>query len=155
MARKLISELTSRTDFDSTCNVPVHDGSQTWKVTAAMVVAYIRSLLEPSITAVSANYAILSTDYIVTMDATAAIRTLTLPTAVGVSGKFYTLKKIDSSSNTVQLLTTSAQTIDGNASGALYLRAQWDTIRVVSNGTNWLIEHMNFGLAGGNFLISY
>jgi hypothetical protein len=155
MARKKISELTERTDFDVTCELPLHDAVQTWKTTAVKMLAYFRNAIEPSVQAKTANYVILVTDKLITMDATAGNRTLTLPTAVGYSGRPFILKKIDSSSNTVQLLTTSAQTIDGNASGALYLRLQWDTIKLVSNGFNWLIEGMNFGIAGGNFLISY
>lgn len=155
MARKKISELTARTTFDDDCDFPVHDLTQTWRVNALKILDYIRAALQPAVNAKTANYAILSTDYVVTMDATAGVKTLTLPTAVGCSGKTYVLKKIDSSSNTVQVLTTSAQTVDGNASGALYMRAQWDTIKVISNGTNWLILSMNFGIAGGNFLVSY
>ncbi len=155
MARKKISELTERTDFDATCEVPLHDGVQTWKATGLKILNYIKGVLQPSVNAQSASYAVLVTDHVVTMDATAGNKTLTLPTAVGYSGKPFTLKKIDSSSNTVQILTTSAQTIDGNASGALYLRLRYDTLRVVSDGANWLIVDMNFGIAGGNFLISY
>ena len=152
MARKKISELDERTDFDSTCEVPLHDTVQTWKITAAKLLAYFQTI---ALSAKTANYAVLVTDYMLTMDATAGNRTFTLPTAVGYSGKSFILKKIDNSSNTVQILTTSAQTIDGNASGALYLRARWDTLRVVSDGANWLIMEMNFGIAGGNFLVSY
>ncbi len=155
MAQKRISDLSERTVFDSDCIIPIHDTLQTWKTTAAKLMTYIRSVKHIALSTQTSNYAILVTDEVVTMDATAAIRTLTLPTAVGYSGKPFVLKKIDSTSNTVQILTTSAQTIDGNASGAIYLRLQWDTLKVVSNGTNWLILEMNFGLAGGNFLVSY
>ncbi len=155
MARKKISELDERTDFDSTCVLPLHDSVQTWKTTAAKLLTYIRSVVHISIQAKSANYVILATDEVVTMDATGGNRTLTLPTAVGYSGKPFTLKKIDASVNTVQVLTTSAQTIDGNASGDLYLRLRYDTLRLVSDGANWLIVDMNFGIAGGNFLVSY
>jgi len=139
MPRKRIDELTERTDFDSTCELPLHDGVQTWKTTAAKILAYIQAYLEPSISAQTANYAILATDWVITMSASGGARTVTLPTAVGRSGKTYTIKKIDSSGNTVQLLTTAAQTIDGFASGALYLYAQYDSIKVVSDGANWLI----------------
>lgn len=155
MARKKISELTERTDFDATCELPLHDTVQTWKTTAVKMLAYFRAAIEPSIQAKTANYVVLVTDKIVTMDATAGNRTLTLPTAVGYSGRPFILKKIDASSNTVQILTNSAQTIDGNASGALYLKSRWDTLEVVSDGANWLIARMNFGIAGGDFLISY
>ncbi len=155
MAQKRISDLTERTAFDADCVIPIHDTIQTWKTTAAKLMTYIRSVFWPAVNAQTANYVILATDHVVTMDATVGVRTLTLPTAVGCSGKPYTLKKIDSTSNTVQILTTSSQTIDGNASGALYLRLRYDTLRLVSDGANWLILDMNFGIAGGNFLVSY
>lgn len=155
MARKKISELDAISAFTAACEIPLQDAVQTWKVTGLKIFNYIAGLLQPSVTAQSANYAVLATDYVVTMNATGGARTLTLPTAVGYSGKPFTLKKVDSSSNAVQILTTSAQTIDGNASGALYLKLQYDTLRIVSDGANWLIVDMNFGIAGGNFLISY
>jgi hypothetical protein len=155
MARKQITELTEITALSDSCIVPVQDGANTYKFVLTKLLTYIRGYLEPSITAQTANYAILTTDYFVTMSASGGNRTVTLPTAVGRNGKVFTIKKIDSSSNIVQILTTSAQTMDGIASGAIYLRAQYDTIKLVSDGTNWLILEMNFGIAGGNFLISY
>lgn len=155
MARKKISELDAITAFADDCEVPLQNTAQTWKVTAIKMLAYFRSAIEPSVQAKTANYIVLVTDKIVTMDATAGSKTFTLPTAVGYSGRPFILKKIDVTTNTVQILTTSSQTIDGNASGALYLRSRWDTIEVVSDGANWLIARMNFGIAGGDFLISY
>jgi hypothetical protein len=155
MAEKKLNELNEITALSDACMVPVHDGSLTYKFLLTKLITYVRGYLEPSVTAQTANYAILSTDYFVTMSASGGNRTVTLPTAVGRNGKVFTIKKIDSSANTVQLLTTSAQTIDGNASGALYLKAQYDTIKLVSDGSNWLILEMNFGISGGNFLISY
>jgi hypothetical protein len=152
MARKRIDELTERTDFDATCELPLHDGVQTWKATAPKMQTYMQTV---PVSAKTTSYAVAATDFLLTMDATAGTRTFTLPTAVGKTGKVYVLKKIDSSSNAVQILTTSAQTLDGSASGALYLKLQWDTIKVVSNGANWLILDMNFGIAGGNFIVSY
>lgn len=155
MANKKISELEARSNFDATCELPLHDTVKTWKVTALNMLAYFRNAIEPSVQAQTSNYAILVSDKVITMDSTAGNRTLTLPTAVGYSGRPFIMKKIDASTNTVQILTTLAQTIDGNASGALYLKSRWDTIEVVSDGSNWLIRYMNFGIAGGNFLVSY
>src|SRR6185295_13801008 len=115
MARKKISELSEITALSDTCVVPVHDGTYTWKFVLTKMITYVRSYLEPSISAQSSNYAVLATDYFVTMSASGGNRTVTLPTAVGKNGKTFVIKKIDSSANTVQLLTTSSQTIDGNA----------------------------------------
>lgn len=63
--------------------------------------------------------------------------TITLPTAASISGRIYTIKKIDSSGNAVTIGTTSSQTIDGSTTYAL--SSQYKYVTVVSNGTNWLI----------------
>ena len=47
-------------------------------------------------------------------DATSgALNTMTLPTAAGITGQTYTIKKIDSTANTVTIACTGGQTIDG------------------------------------------
>ncbi len=43
MPNKLITDLTLRSDFDATCNVPVEDGVQTWRSTGAQILAYIKA----------------------------------------------------------------------------------------------------------------
>ena len=63
--------------------------------------------------------------------------TVTLPTAVGITGRVYMVKKVDSSANAVTVDADGSETIDGAASYAL--TAQWDSVTVVSNGTNWEI----------------
>ena len=153
MARKTIAELNERTDFDDTCELAVHDGINTFKATAMKTLLFMSSI---KLTAESAHYAILPTDFLVTMDATAGNRNLTLPNATTVQpGKWFIMKKIDNSANTVTILTTSGQTIEGNGSGDLVLADQWDTLEVVSDGTNWLIKYRNIGIDGGGFLVSY
>jgi hypothetical protein len=62
---------------------------------------------------------------------------VTLPTAVGISGRIYVIKKVDASANAVTVTPTGAETIDGAANYPL--NAQWQVVRVVSNGANWLI----------------
>jgi hypothetical protein len=85
------------------------------------------------------SYTLLTTDSVVTFDASGAGRTATLPTAVGFSGLIFTIKKIDNSTNLVTLATTSAQTIDGAASSALTLATQYESVTVCSDGANWVI----------------
>jgi hypothetical protein len=98
------------------------------------------TLANRAINAQTADYTLTATDSTVTFDASGASRTATLPTAVGTSGTVYVIKKIDSSTtNTVTLATTSAQTIDGIASGTLKLATQYESITVESDGANWLI----------------
>jgi hypothetical protein len=78
-------------------------------------------------------YAILATDNTITTTGTG---TLTLPTAVGITGKRYTIKKTDAGTTTT-IATTGGQTIDGAATQAL--SAQWASLTVVSTGANWVI----------------
>ncbi|HUP79325.1 MAG TPA: hypothetical protein VM260_12310, partial [Pirellula sp.] len=85
----------------------------------------------------TAAYTLTKTDSVVSGDATAAAFSITLPTAVGVTGQIYIIKKIDSSVNVVTIATSSSQTIDGAAT--VFLSTQWQTTRVVSDGANWLI----------------
>lgn len=83
-------------------------------------------------------YVISVDDSIITADATSEAFTVTLPSAVGIAGREYTVKKIDNSSNIVTIGTTSSQTIDGRTS--LALMGQWDCGVVVSDGSNWIIK---------------
>lgn len=63
--------------------------------------------------------------------------TITLPTAVGASGKQIIIKKISSDGNTITINTTSSQTIDGSTS--LSITAQYTSLIVVSDNANWYI----------------
>jgi hypothetical protein len=83
----------------------------------------------------TADYTLTETDYIV--DCTANSFAITLPTAVTWAGQIYVIK--NSGTGVITMNTTSGETIDGNASGALTLALQYDSITVMSNGVNWLI----------------
>lgn len=81
----------------------------------------------------SANYTLTSSDYAVNW--TAGTQTATLPSAVlAGAGKQYVIK--NSGTGMLTVATTSSQTIDGQL--YQYLN-QWDSITVVSDGSNWLI----------------
>lgn len=82
----------------------------------------------------TANYTITNTDS--TVDCTANTFTITLPTAVGITGQVFNIK--NSGSGVITINTTSSQTIDGQASGTLTLN-QYDNLSVQSNGSNWII----------------
>ena len=73
------------------------------------------------------------------INVTATGQTITLPTAVGISGKKYTIKLTASGSATIA--TTSSQTIDG--AGSYSLSAQYKFVQVVSDGANWLVSSNN------------
>ena len=69
-----------------------------------------------------------------TINYTTSGGTLTLPTAVGISGRIYIVKNTSASPCT--LATTSSQTIDGSTTYSMPSQA---CIHVQSNGTNWII----------------
>ncbi len=85
----------------------------------------------------TANYTALQSDDVILGDATSGAITITLPTAVGFSGKVFNVKKTDSSVNSVTIATTSSQTIDGALTAPLI--SQYQSLTLVSNGTNWSV----------------
>jgi len=85
-----------------------------------------------SISTKSANYTLLSTDYVIVAD-TIGI-TLTLPTAVGLSGKSFVIKNTSAGSVTVD--ANGSETIDGNLTQTVNT---FDSLTVISNNINWLI----------------
>jgi len=82
-------------------------------------------------------YTLTASDSIALCDATGAAFTITLPTAAGVAGRQYTVKRVNGGSNNVTVATTSSQTIDGATT--YVLSAQYDKITVTSDGANWFI----------------
>ena len=91
----------------------------------------------PSVTTKTTTYSIATTDGSIFCNATSAGFTVTLPTAVGVGGKIYIIKKIDSSTNVITIATTSSQTIDSLTTQTLSLYNAW--LQVQSDGSNWQI----------------
>lgn len=68
------------------------------------------------------------------VNCTSGTFSVTLPTAVGISGREYVVK--NSGTGVITLATTSGQTIDGFSSLVL---SQYDSYTVVSDGANWII----------------
>lgn len=68
------------------------------------------------------------------VEVTANSVTVTLPTAVGLTGYSFVVK--NTGAGTVTLATTSAQTIDGASTKSL---TQNVALTVVSNGANWIV----------------
>jgi hypothetical protein len=78
------------------------------------------------------------TDWLILATSGAGGITLTLPSAVGIAGCEFIIKKVDSGAGAVTIATTSSQTIDGGAASAQNLTAQWQSRRFVSDGANWI-----------------
>jgi hypothetical protein len=89
------------------------------------------------ITTKTANYTATAADHIIIVDATAGTRAITLPSAVGLDGRQYIIKKKDSSSNTVSITANGTETIDGD--GTILMSIQWQVRTLVSDGANWMI----------------
>ncbi|HEV8282902.1 MAG TPA: tail fiber domain-containing protein [Chitinophagaceae bacterium] len=75
----------------------------------------------------------------------ASAATVTLPDATAITGRVYTIKNANSSALTVN--TTSSQTIDGATTYTL--GSQYQTVTVISNGSNWNI--IGYGIPSGNY----
>jgi len=85
---------------------------------------------------VSVNTTTTSSQCFVDVDASGANRTITLPSAATLgSGFTYVIRKLDSSNNTVTVDPNSTQLI--NAAQTYVLNKQYETLTIVSNGTNW------------------
>lgn len=89
-----------------------------------------------NIRTITAATTVLSTDCVVICDATSGGFTVTLPTAASSTGRVYTFKKL-ASSNNVTIDGNGAELIDGATTYTL--TAAYKSVRIISNGTRWLI----------------
>lgn len=107
----------------------VASGLPSWATPAATSFTY--SSKTASFTAVSNNaYGV---------DTTSAAVTCTLPTAVGIAGQEVVIS-LRNVTNNLTFATTSAQTIDGQASGAIVTGVRYNTYRFMSDGANWILQ---------------
>jgi len=95
----------------------------------------IASGLTLTYAAKTTTYPITTADH--TIDCTSGTFTVTLPTAVGTSGRgqVYVIK--NSGTGVITLATTSSQTIDGATT--IVLGVQYESITVMSNNANWIV----------------
>ena len=87
------------------------------------------------ITTKTADYTADATDYTILADATSNTVTITLPTAVGITGRIYNIKCIDAT-YTVTVDANGTETIDGELTQILVV---WDNMKIQSTGTGWII----------------
>jgi hypothetical protein len=104
------------------------------------------SLGLPVVSKTSAYTATIS-DHTILCDATSAAFTISLPTAAGITGRRYTIKKTDASANAITVDPAGSETIDGAATKSL--SAQWDWLTVQSDGTNWRTVSQTSATGGG------
>ena len=100
-------------------------------------IAITATSLNASITSISTNTTI-SND-VTLVDTTSTTITVTLPTAVGISGKQYTIKdKVGNAGiRNITVATTSSQTIDGSTTQRI--NTGYESLTVISDGSNWYI----------------
>lgn len=93
----------------------------------------------PSVVTKTSNFTMTVANDIVLADCTSANVTIKLPTAIGVAGKKFTVKRINAAGSFsvfFAVATSSGQTIDGTAT-QIVLTDQWQSSTVVSDGSNW------------------
>jgi hypothetical protein len=83
----------------------------------------------------TANYTLTSSDRLV--NCTANSFTITLPTAVGITGREYIIKNTGVAT-TITIATTSAQTINGLIPSTYNIVSSLLPLRVMSDGNNWI-----------------
>ena len=99
----------------------------------------IQGAMTTRVNPVAAAYSISDLDQIILVDSTAAIRTVTLPSAATIPGRRYTIKdwKGTAATHTITIATVSSQTIDG--AGSATLTTNYQAVELVSDGANWSI----------------
>jgi hypothetical protein len=122
--------MTELMRIDATGNVGVATAAPTSTL-------QVNGSFSTALTIKTAAYTATSADHIIIGNATTAAFTVTLPTAIGIAGRQYIVKKTDATANAITVATTAAQTIDG--ASTVTVSIQWQTKTFVSDGTNWLI----------------
>lgn len=90
-----------------------------------------------TITNVSTNYSVLTTDQVLLCTSGSGGITLTLPAASSMTGKQLIIKKVDSGAGALVVDGNSSETIDGALTQTI--SSQYAYMILVSNGTSWFI----------------
>jgi hypothetical protein len=97
--------------------------------------------LAMSVTTKTANATVAAIDFTILCNNTIGPINITLPTAVGIGGRMYIIKKTSAAGDNVTIVCNGAQTIDGNATYTLI--NQYSSVMVQSDGVNWGIIAQN------------
>lgn len=117
-------QITDGTQNDGWILISDNNGNASWTSSSVISNQYIY---------VTSSYSILNTDYYIDANGTFDV---TLPTAVGLSGRTFIIKNTGTGIITVQ--TTGSETIDNLPS---YNLGFYDTVDIESNGSDWLLNH--------------
>ncbi len=135
MSDKKITDLQLRSNVNDDVNFPSDDGIQTYRNTAPQVATYVLAKPVAYVNKTAAYLATLA-DHVISCDCGSTSFTLTLPTAVGNSGKMFKIKRIDT--DYTKVLTIDAATtelIDGELTFLLPVQSD---ITLISNNVGWL-----------------
>jgi len=83
-------------------------------------------------------YTLTDDDFLILCNSTGGAFTLTLPAASGRTGQIYVFKKTDAGVNAITIDGNAAEKIDGAATNA-EMDAQYDTLTIICDGSNWHI----------------
>jgi len=86
---------------------------------------------------VSSDYTAVLDDDVILVDASAGEVTITLPSAIGINGYCFNIKRISDGSNNVIVAAPSEESIDGEDSQAI--TQQYMSFPIISNGSGWHI----------------
>ncbi len=111
--------------------------SDTHVPTQQSVKAYVNNkTVFKTTTTTTASLTLTATHYVVLASGASTTVAITLPTAVGITGREYIIKCTDFTNN-VTVETNGAQTIDGDSNFAF--SAQYESLKIISDGANWFI----------------
>lgn len=90
-----------------------------------------------SVSIKTGNYSVLSTDCFLAADCSSNSVTFTMPPSSGNTGRIFYFKKIDSTSNSMIVVGSGSDTIDGSSISTV---VQYEAFSLISNGSNgwWL-----------------
>lgn len=99
----------------------------------ARVPATLTSTTTLPFTSQTSTYVVDNLDCVV--NCTSGTFTVTLPTAVGIEGQYFIIK--NSGTGVITIDGDGSETIDG--AGNKILAVQYESMTVVSNGSNWIV----------------
>jgi hypothetical protein len=95
---------------------------------------HVNSSFATAITGKSSDYTATASDHTILVDCSGGNVTITLPTAVGIAGRMYIIKRVDGSANAANINTNGSETIDGSGAGSV---AGLGSIVLQSDNSNW------------------
>ena len=115
----------------------IEDNATADQTGAQIRTAYQAACMVVTKTVSDSPYTATSSDDTILCNATDGAITINLPSAVGISGKKYIIKKIDASANNITIDPDGTETIDGGSTVAI--TGQYDSYTFQSDNVNWWV----------------